>query len=91
VSSGRCRVRGDAEGAKNLMGGADRTAHLRQRGRGAGRLLGVWSTLKESESPWVDAEAVETQPGTVLREDPEGPPATAKAERGAPKPMTALA
>jgi hypothetical protein len=32
-------------------------------GLDVGRLLGVRRTLKESVSPWEDAEAVETQPG----------------------------
>jgi hypothetical protein len=82
--SGRCRVRGYAEGAKNLMGGAERSgsAPATERRRGE-RPLGVRRTLKEHASPWEDAEAVATQPGTASSEDPEDRPATAKVERGA--------
>jgi hypothetical protein len=71
-------VWGDAEGAKNLMGGVIRSTESllagnrsrrpqpRLRGGGPGWPLGVWRTLKESVSPWEEAEAVETQPGSRI-------------------------
>jgi hypothetical protein len=79
---GRCSVWGDAEGAKTSWEESSvRPALLlaeakverpqpRLRGGGPGWPLGVWRTLKESVSPWEEAEAVETQPGSRIAQIP---------------------